>query len=93
VGGGGTVVDQEDIRQLLRRRSDPLDRLTGREGEVLGLMAEGRSNAAIARTLVVTEAAVTKHIGNILAKLDLPLDSDDHRRVLAVLAYLRRLGA
>ena len=93
VAGGGTVVDQEVIRQLLRRRSDPLDRLTGREVEVLGLMAEGRSNAAIARALVVSEAAVTKHIGNILAKLDLPLDSDDHRRVLAVLAYLRRLGA
>ncbi|MFI5954848.1 response regulator [Cryptosporangium sp. NPDC051539] len=92
VAGGGTVVDPEVVRQLLRRRSDPLDRLTGREVEVLALMAEGRSNAAIARTLVVTEAAVTKHIGNILSKLDLPLDADDHRRVLAVLAYLRRLG-
>ena len=90
VAGGGTVVDQEVIRQLLRRRSDPLDRLTSREAEVLALMAEGRSNAAIARALVVTEAAVTKHIGNILAKLDLPLDADDHRRVLAVLTYLRR---
>ncbi|TQS40762.1 response regulator transcription factor [Cryptosporangium phraense] len=92
VAGGGTVVDPEVVRQLLRRRSDPLDRLTAREVEVLALMAEGRSNAAIARTLVVTEAAVTKHIGNILAKLDLPIDADDHRRVLAVLAYLRRLG-
>ncbi|SHN25831.1 response regulator [Cryptosporangium aurantiacum] len=93
VASGGTVVDQEVIRQLLRRRSDPLDRLTAREAEVLALMAEGRSNAAIARSLVVTEAAVTKHIGNILSKLDLPLDADDHRRVLAVLAYLRRLEA
>ena len=93
VAGGGTVVDQEVIRQLLRRRSDPLERLTGREAEVLGLMAEGRSNAAIARALVVSEAAVTKHIGNILAKLDLPLDADDHRRVLAVLTFLRRSGS
>ncbi|GAA3387919.1 response regulator transcription factor [Cryptosporangium minutisporangium] len=93
VAGGGTVVDQEVIRQLLRRRSDPLDRLTSREAEVLALMAEGRSNAAIARALVVTEAAVTKHIGNILAKLDLPLDADDHRRVLAVVTYLRRSGS
>jgi DNA-binding NarL/FixJ family response regulator len=89
VAAGGTVVDPEVVRQLLRRRADPLGRLTAREAEVLGLMAEGRSNAAIARTLVVTEAAVTKHIGNILAKLDLPPASDDHRRVLAVLAYLR----
>jgi DNA-binding NarL/FixJ family response regulator len=89
VASGGTVVDPEVVRQLLRRRADPLARLTAREAEVLGLMAEGRSNAAIARSLVVTEAAVTKHIGNILAKLDLPLAGDDHRRVLAVLAYLR----
>ena len=89
VAAGGTVVDPEVVRQLLRRRADPLARLTAREGEVLGLMAEGRSNAAIARALVVSEAAVTKHIGNILAKLDLPPDVDDHRRVLAVLAYLR----
>jgi DNA-binding NarL/FixJ family response regulator len=89
VAAGGTVVDPEVVRQLLRRRSSPLARLTAREAEVLGLMAEGRSNAAIARELVVSEAAVTKHIGNILAKLDLPIDGDDHRRVLAVLAYLR----
>jgi DNA-binding NarL/FixJ family response regulator len=89
VAAGGTVVDPEVVRQLLRRRADPLDRLTSREGEVLELMAQGRSNAAIARALVVSEAAVTKHIGNILAKLDLPLDGDDHRRVLAVLTYLR----
>ena len=89
VAAGGTVVDPEVVRQLLRRRRDPLERLTPREREVLGLMAEGRSNAAIARPLVVTEAAVAKHIGTILAKLDLPPDADDHRRVRAVLAYLR----
>ncbi|MEV7228594.1 MULTISPECIES: response regulator transcription factor [Polymorphospora] len=89
VAAGGTVVDPEVVRQLLRRRRDPLSRLTPREREVLGLMAEGRSNAAIARTLVVSEAAVAKHIGSVLAKLDLPPDEDAHRRVLAVLAYLR----
>jgi DNA-binding NarL/FixJ family response regulator len=77
------------IAQLLGRRRDPLTRLTPREREVLALMAEGRSNAAIARALVVTEAAVAKHIANILLKLDLPPDSDDHRRVRAVLAFLR----
>jgi DNA-binding NarL/FixJ family response regulator len=89
VARGHTVVDPEVVRQLLSRRRDPLARLTPREREVLGLMAEGRSNAAIARTLVVTEAAVAKHIGSLLAKLDLPPDEDDHRRVRAVLAYLR----
>ncbi|BCJ67504.1 response regulator transcription factor [Polymorphospora rubra] len=89
VAAGGTVVDPEVVRQLLRRRRDPLSRLTPREREVLGLMAEGRSNAAIARTLVVSDAAVAKHIGSVLAKLDLPPDEDAHRRVLAVLAYLR----
>jgi DNA-binding NarL/FixJ family response regulator len=89
VAEGATVVDPEVVRQLLARRRDPLDRLTAREREVLALMAEGRSNAAIARTLVVTDAAVAKHIGNVLAKLDLPPAEDDHRRVLAVLAYLR----
>ena len=89
VADGATVVDPEVVRQLLRRRRDPLARLTARELEVLSLMAEGRSNAAIARTLVVTEAAVGKHIGSILSKLDLPPAGDDHRRVLAVLAYLR----
>ena len=89
VAAGGTVVDPEVVRQLLRRRHDPLQRLTPREREVLGLMAEGRSNAAIARALFVTEAAVNKHIGNIFTKLDLPLTGDDHRRVLAVLTFLR----
>ena len=89
VAAGRTVVDPEVVRQLLGRRRDPLARLTPREREVLGLMAEGRSNTAIARTLVVTEAAVAKHIGNLLAKLELPPDADDHRRVRAVLAYLR----
>ncbi|MFJ3227101.1 response regulator [Streptomyces sp. NPDC086783] len=89
VAAGGTVVDPEVVRQLLRRRRDPLAALTPREREVLGLVAEGRSNGAIARELVVTEAAVGKHIGNILGKLDLPPAEDTHRRVLAVLAYLR----
>ena len=86
---GGTVVDPEVVRQLLRSRRDPLERLTAREREVLALVAEGQSNAAIARSLVVTEAAVGKHIGNILMKLDLPPAEDSHRRVLAVLTYLR----
>jgi DNA-binding NarL/FixJ family response regulator len=89
VAAGGTVVDPEVVRQLLVRRRDPVQRLTPRERDVLALMAEGRSNAAIARRLVVTEAAVAKHIGSLLAKLDLPPAEDDHRRVLAVLAYLR----
>ena len=89
VAAGRTVVDPEVVRQLLGRRRDPLRRLTPREREVLALMAEGRSNTAIARTLVVSEAAVAKHIGSLLAKLDLPPDADDHRRVRAVLAYLR----
>ncbi|MDQ1010607.1 DNA-binding CsgD family transcriptional regulator [Streptomyces sp. V4I23] len=77
------------MRQLLRRRRDPLAALTPREREVLALVAEGKSNEAIARQLFVTEAAVGKHIGNILAKLDLPPAEDTHRRVLAVLAHLR----
>lgn len=89
VADGGTVVDPEVVRQLLRRRRDPLERLTPREREVLALIAEGRSNGAIARELVVSEAAVGKHIGSILAKLDLPPADATHRRVLAVLAYLR----
>ncbi|MFH8485532.1 response regulator [Streptomyces longisporoflavus] len=89
VADGGTVVDPEVVRQLIRRRRDPLEQLTPREREVLGLVAEGRSNAAIAAELVVSEAAVGKHIGNILGKLDLPPGDGTHRRVLAVLAYLR----
>jgi DNA-binding NarL/FixJ family response regulator len=89
VADGGTVVDPEVVRQLLRRRRDPLERLTAREREVLALIAEGKSNGAIARELVVSEAAVGKHIGGILTKLDLPPAEETHRRVLAVLAYLR----
>lgn len=89
VAAGGTVVDPEVVRQLLRRRRDPLERLTAREREVLALVAQGRSNGAIARDLVVSEAAVGKHIGNILAKLDLPPADETHRRVLAVLTFLR----
>ncbi|GGT11756.1 DNA-binding response regulator [Streptomyces atratus] len=89
VADGGTVVDPEVVRQLLRRRRDPLERLTAREREVLALVAQGRSNGSIARDLVVSEAAVGKHIGNILAKLDLPPADETHRRVLAVLAFLR----
>ncbi len=89
VAAGGTVVDPEVVRQLLRRRRSPLDRLTPREREVLALMAQGRSNAAICRELVVSEAAVSKHIGNILMKLDLPPAEETHRRVLAVLEFLR----
>ena len=89
VVAGGTVVDPEVVRQLLRRSGDPLGRLSPREREVLALIAEGQSNAGIARRLVVSEAAVGKHVGNILAKLDLPPDDDANRRVLAVLTYLR----
>ncbi|GAA1700648.1 response regulator [Streptomyces yatensis] len=89
VADGGTVVDPEVVRLLLRRHRDPLERLTAREREVLGLIAEGKSNGAIARQLVVSEAAVGKHISSILSKLDLPPADETHRRVLAVLAYLR----
>jgi DNA-binding NarL/FixJ family response regulator len=86
---GGTVVDPQVVRQLLRRNSDPLSRLSARELEVLALVAEGHSNAAITKLLFVSEATVGKHVGNIFAKLDLPPAEDSHRRVLAVLAYLR----
>jgi len=91
VAEGGTALDPEAVAQLFARRRGhaPLDELTPREAEVLGLMAEGRSNAGIARELVVTEGAVEKHISNIFGKLGLPPGEDDHRRVLAVLAYLR----
>src|SRR6266511_2628437 len=91
VAAGGTVLDPEVVAQLLvrRRRSDPLHSLTPREREVLALMAEGWSNTAIARRLVVTEGAVEKHVTNIFGKLDLPPDQEQHRRVMAVLAYLR----
>ena len=91
VAAGGTVLDPEVVAQLFarRRRGDPLRTLTAREREVLGLMAEGRSNTAIAKHLVVTEGAVEKHVRNIFTKLDLPPDDEQHRRVLAVLAYLK----
>jgi DNA-binding NarL/FixJ family response regulator len=90
VATGGTVLDPEVVAQLFaRRRRDPLDELTAREREVLGLMAEGRTNSAIARKLVISEGAVEKHISSILTKLDLPPSEDDHRRVMAVLAWLR----
>ena len=89
VVAGGTVVDPQVVRQLLVRRRDPLALLSAREHEVLALVAEGHSNAAIAARLVVTEAAVGKHVGNILAKLGLPPTEDSNRRVLAVLTYLR----
>lgn len=90
VAGGGTALDPDVVSQLLARhsREEPLQALTVREREVLGLMAEGRSNAAIAAKLFVTEKAISKHTNNIFAKLDLPLSGDDNRRVLAVLAYL-----
>ncbi|MEV8454606.1 response regulator transcription factor [Streptomyces sp. NPDC052095] len=89
VADGGTALDPQVVAQLLvRRSSDPLDRLTAREREVLALMAEGRSNAGIAARLVVSESAVAKHINSILAKLDLPRADADHRRVLAVLHFL-----
>jgi len=90
VADGGTAMDPEVVSQLLARNagSEPMHRLTPREREVLGLMAEGRSNAAIATKLFVTDKAVAKHTNNIFAKLDLPPSTDDNRRVLAVLAYL-----
>ena len=90
VGHGGAVFDPEVVAQLLARsrRSDPLERLTAREREVLALMAEGRSNVAIAAELVITERAVEKHVTNILMKLELPPTEQDHRRVLAVLRWI-----
>jgi DNA-binding NarL/FixJ family response regulator len=94
VGVGGTALDPEVVAQLLgrRRKGSHLDDLSPRELEVLALMAEGCSNAAIAKRLVLTVGAVEKHIANILVKLRLPPSIDDHRRVLAVLAYLQASG-
>jgi DNA-binding NarL/FixJ family response regulator len=90
VARGGSVVDPGIVQELVaaRRRDDPLDELTPREREVMALMAEGRSNAGIARRLVVTEGTVEKHVHSILAKLRLPETDDDHRRVLAVVTFL-----
>jgi DNA-binding NarL/FixJ family response regulator len=90
VGAGGSVVDPSLIQELVgkRRREDPLAALSERESEVLALMAEGRSNAGIARRLWVTDGTVEKHVKSILAKLSIRHDTDDHRRVLAVVAYL-----
>ena len=97
VAAGGTALDREVVAELMRTRTgdaaeQALARLTPREREVLTLMAEGRTNAAIARELVVTAGAVEKHVSSIFGKLDLPASDDDHRRVLAVLAFLRAGG-
>ena len=91
VGEGGSVLDPEVVSRLLgrRREADPLAEISPRERDVLGLMAEGRSNHAIATELVVTERAVEKHVTSIFTKLNLPPTADDHRRVLAVLTYLK----
>lgn len=90
VAAGGTVLDPEVVATIMsRQQAAPVDRLTPREQEVLSLMAEGRSNAAIASAMFVTEKAVAKHTNSIFTKLDLPVDIDDNRRVLAVLAWLR----
>ncbi len=91
VGAGGSALDPEVVSRLLgrRRREDPLEEITPREREVLALMAEGRSNHAIAEQMVVTERAVEKHVTSIFSKLDLAPAAEDHRRVLAVLTYLR----
>jgi len=90
VAQGGSALDPEVVSQMLGRRrvEDPLEELTPREREVLGLMAEGRSNRAIAEALVISERAVEKHVTSIFSKLNLPPAAEDHRRVLAVLAFL-----
>ncbi|EOD67448.1 MULTISPECIES: response regulator transcription factor [Amycolatopsis] len=91
VAGGGTAIDPDVIAQLMARgRRNPLDALTARESEVLGLMAQGLSNTAIANSLVVSHGAVEKHIGNIFSKLGLEASAEEHRRVRAVLTYLGR---
>lgn len=90
VAQGGTVLDREVVRELLTRRTDPLATLTPREREVLGLMAEGRTNSAIAAQLVIGVGAVEKNVTAIFQKLGLEDSGDDHRRVLAVLAFLQR---
>jgi DNA-binding NarL/FixJ family response regulator len=97
VAAGGTALDREVVSALIAERDrsgsgGELDALTPRERETLELIAQGRTNAAIAREMVVTLGAVEKHVSNIFAKLDLPAGDDDHRRVLAVLAYLRATG-
>jgi DNA-binding NarL/FixJ family response regulator len=90
VAGGATVLDPEVVSQLLvRQRNDPLGRLTPRESQVLRLMAEGRSNAGIAAALSVSESAVAKHVNGIFTKLDIAMEDNDHRRVLAVLRFLK----
>ncbi|MFC7922248.1 LuxR C-terminal-related transcriptional regulator [Streptomyces cinereoruber] len=93
VAAGGTVMDPDVVSRMMSHNSQDqqISRLTDREREVLGYMAEGRSNAAVAAGLVITEKAVAKHINNILAKLDLPPSKDDNRRVMAVLTYLNRV--
>jgi DNA-binding NarL/FixJ family response regulator len=96
VAAGGTALDREVVAELVQSRDDggdgELAALSPREREVLSLMAEGRTNAAIAEQLVVTQGAVEKHVSNVFSKLDLPVTEDDHRRVLAVLTYLRAQG-
>jgi DNA-binding NarL/FixJ family response regulator len=91
VAAGGSVLDPEVVAQMLGRAREegPLDGLTGREREVLALMAEGRTNRAIAAELFISERGVERHVTSIFAKLGLPITNQDHRRVLAVLAYLR----
>lgn len=95
VAAGGSVLDAEVVQAIVGggQDADPLAVLTRRERDVLSLMAEGRSNAAIARALNLTDRTVESHVRNLMSKLDLPADADQHRRVLAVLAYLRGPGA
>ena len=95
VGAGGSVLDPEVVSHMLGRRQKdaPLEGLTEREREVLALMAEGKTNRAVSETLYVSERAVERHVTSIFGKLDLPTTDQDHRRVLAVLAYLRGTGA